>query len=729
MVEIPLPPHSVQALRAALLAQGLQPVAVYNRAKRPFGDHWQQTKGMPVFVAAAQSTGILCNGVRGIDIDISDAAAADRAAAIVADTCGPSPFVRGRPDSAKRLILYRGSGKKRVIKTDAGKVEILGDGQQFVAYGIHPDGAPYEWFDEEPASVKLNGQLVKETDLDRLEKALHAALGGSAPDDPVPSFSGPKPEVAHAWAQTALDEEARRVASAAPGTRNDELNRSAFNLGQIVAGGALDRSIVQDALRNAAAACGLGKDDGWPQVNRTITSGLASGAKEPRRAPERAIEVPATVVEAAALMVARTKPKKEDIFAAIQTGRGVDWRTPRGLIGQISDWILETSRRPNRALAVASATAILSAVCGRHLYGPTGTALNLYIVTLAKTGAGKDRPLSAVGEFLTAAKLPLAQTAKAFSVSGFERLIAENPCCVATIDEMGANLLARIANKRASHEAGEGIKAALQELWSRVYGKSPFQTTRRAQAASEAVSSPSLTLFGASTPEAFYDCFRAGDALSGFLNRFLIAEGDGRAKVANEFDYFSPNLDLIDGVRSLIPEQDGNLGDVMGVYRAPAVVERKMRWAPDVKQEALDLENALGDLAEAHPRGELMARTFEYSVRLASLHAVSQTRLAVDHDDLAWGASWALGSARAMITAANDLMAETEYESFVNRVKAIIRKEGTIGRSDLMRRCQFLRARDLDGIIDQLAQAEIIEKLDVRTSGRGAPGRSYRWIG
>ena len=63
---------------------------------------------------------------------------------------------------------------------------------------------------------------------------------------------------------------------------------------------------------------------------------------------------------------------------------------------------MATARRPNRPLAVAASVAVLSTLCGRHLYGPTGTALNLYIVCLAETSVGKDRPFKAVYELLEA---------------------------------------------------------------------------------------------------------------------------------------------------------------------------------------------------------------------------------------------------------------------------------------------------------------------------------------
>src|SRR5207344_2208569 len=62
-----------------------------------------------------------------------------------------------------------------------------------------------------------------------------------------------------------------------------------------------------------------------------------------------------------------------------------DWTRPEGLLGKMADFIMLTSRRPNRPLAVASAVTVLSAACGRHLYGPTGTALNVYVVALAGT--------------------------------------------------------------------------------------------------------------------------------------------------------------------------------------------------------------------------------------------------------------------------------------------------------------------------------------------------------
>ncbi len=85
------------------------------------------------------------------------------------------------------------------------------------------------------------------------------------------------------YVETALSEELRRVEGAADGARNETLNAAAFALGGLVGAGALDREQVAADLLRAACAAGLGQHE----AESTITSGLASGARHPRRLPDR----------------------------------------------------------------------------------------------------------------------------------------------------------------------------------------------------------------------------------------------------------------------------------------------------------------------------------------------------------------------------------------------------------------------------------------------------------
>jgi hypothetical protein len=82
-----------------------------------------------------------------------------------------------------------------------------------------------------------------------------------------------------------LRRETDAVALAAPGSRNHTLNTAAFNLGSLVAAGALSREEVEDALTAAALAAGLTPTE----TKATIRSGLDKAAVKvgPRQIPDR----------------------------------------------------------------------------------------------------------------------------------------------------------------------------------------------------------------------------------------------------------------------------------------------------------------------------------------------------------------------------------------------------------------------------------------------------------
>lgn len=80
------------------------------------------------------------------------------------------------------------------------------------------------------------------------------------------------------YALAALVDEAATVRAAANGTRNDTLNRAAFNVGTLVAGGQLAEQLARDTLTGAAHDAGL--DD--RETTATIDSGLRAGAEHPR---------------------------------------------------------------------------------------------------------------------------------------------------------------------------------------------------------------------------------------------------------------------------------------------------------------------------------------------------------------------------------------------------------------------------------------------------------------
>jgi len=77
------------------------------------------------------------------------------------------------------------------------------------------------------------------------------------------------------YAEAALSYEADAVATAKKHTRNDTLNRAAFNLGQLVASGLLTAGTVTAELTKAGLEA--------REIPRTIRSGLTAGERNPRK--------------------------------------------------------------------------------------------------------------------------------------------------------------------------------------------------------------------------------------------------------------------------------------------------------------------------------------------------------------------------------------------------------------------------------------------------------------
>jgi putative DNA primase/helicase len=128
--------------------------------------HWRKDARLGMCVRSS--------AVRAIDCDVDDA---EMACAIL-DTINahaPKLPMRQREDSQKFLLAFRAPGPlhKRIISTKHGRIELLGDGQQFVVAGTHPKGARYEWPDGRPNELP---ELTL-TQVDALWSALEAKFG------------------------------------------------------------------------------------------------------------------------------------------------------------------------------------------------------------------------------------------------------------------------------------------------------------------------------------------------------------------------------------------------------------------------------------------------------------------------------------------------------------------------------------------------------------------------
>ena len=161
----------VFALRQTYWRNGYRPVAIVTRQKYPKTTGWRADalRDPPLWAARRPvveelSTGIVTGRCAGIDVDVRIQRIVDRIVYDIEQVLGPTPLVRIGL-APKTLLAFRCEQPFRKLATEVyimpdgteAKVEILADGQQFVADGIHPDtGLPYLWPAGSPQTVPLD---------------------------------------------------------------------------------------------------------------------------------------------------------------------------------------------------------------------------------------------------------------------------------------------------------------------------------------------------------------------------------------------------------------------------------------------------------------------------------------------------------------------------------------------------------------------------------------------
>lgn len=188
----------------------------------------------------------------------------------------------------------RDGGRHVYLSTDAdihnsagrlGKgLDVRGQGGYVIAPpSVHLSGRTYQWEDPNATIAEAPAWLV----------AVILAAGTSEPEpkpEPTPApRKAPSREASssrrEAYVRAAINAEIGKVLSAPEGVRNDELNKAAFALGQLVGGGELLEGDVERELMEAAGAW-IGQDCIESEIRKTIRSGLKGGKREPRHVPE-----------------------------------------------------------------------------------------------------------------------------------------------------------------------------------------------------------------------------------------------------------------------------------------------------------------------------------------------------------------------------------------------------------------------------------------------------------
>lgn len=335
--------------------------------------------------------------------------------------------------------------------------------------------------------------------------------------------------------------------STGEGARNNTLIKISASMGRIVAGGFVSAGDAEARLQAAVAPWGNPRKD-----HACIRRGLRAGQMGDPWYPDAGILTPDDEALARAVLAqmevddgkeappensegaggaetddepvsASTVPRSSDdvqrsIFARL--------RALGGLCDTFPAWQARGAVR-HQPLFFALSTVALGSTLAARRYVYRGSTSPVYALVVGDTSAGKNRPQRCLEEALAIVCADLRGPGNIVSAKALWQTLSKSAgaghgCCY-TLDEFGELLGTLTSPKRTPSQAelyGWIMKIASIGTGSMVWGQSAAEGSGR-----EVVRSPSLVIFGGTTPTSFFAAVKAKQTADGFLGRMLIGLG------------------------------------------------------------------------------------------------------------------------------------------------------------------------------------------------------------
>lgn len=213
---------------------------------------------------------------------------------------------------------------------------------------------------------------------------------------------------------------------------------------------------------------------------------------------------------------------------------------PKGLVGDVAEYIYKTSPRPVREIALTAAIGMLAGITG-SAYNVSSTGLNMYVLALAGTGTGKEAISGGISRLLNTVSAAVPSATKFLGASHIaspqallNNLSKHSRSQVSIIGECGLWLREISEPNAAAHTAG--LRRVLLDLYGKSGRSNTVQPTIYADTTknTEVIRQPAFSILGESTQARFFDIIDEMLINEGFVPRWTIIEYEGKRPPLNE---------------------------------------------------------------------------------------------------------------------------------------------------------------------------------------------------
>ena len=397
-----------------------------------------------------------------------------------------------------------------------------------------------------------------------------------------------------------------------------------------------------------------------------------------------------------------------------------------GYVSEVMDYCLETAPYPNSAMAFAGALALQATLAGRKVRDPGDNRTNLYLLGLAHSSAGKDRPRKINAEILHTIGLSRQLGGRFASGEGLQDALFTEPTMLFQTDEIDGMLQSINKARDARYES---IMETLLTMYSSA--NSIFPMRRKAgRDAPGAIDQPCLVVFGTAIPNHYYEALSERMLTNGFFARMIVLECGSRSTGREPRLLPLPGR-VLDTARWWADFRVGT-GNLENWHPVPQIVSHTdgaKRVLVETRLEA-EAEYAKAEAADDSVGTTVWGRVSEHARKLALVYAVSENhqRPEIGQAAASWASRLVLYQAKRMLFMAQSHVADNPFHAeclkFLQKLRAAPDRE--LPHSVLLKRSK-IDAKSFSGLVTTLEQRGDIVVQVQATSGR--TGRIYRLAG